>query len=81
MDYVGAFAIIISALLTAVYLLNILIRGYFPKDNAKCDRFEECHDPGWKMMFPVGLASAATLVLGIWWQPLSSYLKTVSGLL
>ena len=81
MDYVGAFAIIISALLTAVYLLNILIRGYFPKDNAKCDRFGECHDPGWKMMFPVGLASAATLVLGIWWQPLSSYLKTVSGLL
>ena len=81
MDYVGAFAIIISALLTAVYLLNILIRGYFPKDNAKCDRFEECHDPGWRMMFPVGLASAATLVLGIWWQPLSSYLKTVSGLL
>jgi multicomponent Na+:H+ antiporter subunit D len=80
-DYVGAFAIIISALLTAVYLLNILIRGYFPKDNAKCDKFEECHDPGWRMMFPVGLASAATLVLGIWWQPLSSYLKTVSGLL
>ncbi len=81
MDYVGAFAIIISALLTAVYLLNIIIRGYFPRDNAKCERFEDCHDPGWRMMVPIGLASAATLILGIWWQPLSSYLKAVSGLL
>ena len=81
MDYVGAFSIIISALLTAVYLLNIIIRGYFPRDNAKCERFEECHDPGWRMMVPIGLASAATLILGIWWQPLSSYLKAVSGLM
>ena len=81
MDYAGAIAIIISALLTAVYLLNILIRGYFPKDNAKCERFEECHDPGWRMMIPIGLASAATLVLVIWWQTLSSYFKSISGLL
>jgi len=81
MDYIGAFAIIISALLTAVYLLNILLRGYFPKDNAKCADLEKCHDPGWKMMVPIGLASAATLILGIWWQPLSSYLKAISGIL
>ncbi len=78
-DYAGAFAIVISALLTAVYLLNILLRAYFPKDNALCDHFEEAHDPGWKMMIPIGMAAVATLVLGIYWQPISELLKNIAG--
>ena len=79
-DYIGAFAIVISALLTAIYLLGILLRGFFPAGNTRCDRFDQCHDPGWKMLVPIGIAAFATLIIGIWWEPLSQYLKTISSI-
>ncbi len=76
--YIGAFAIIISALLTAIYLLNIIIRAYFPKDNKNCDNFEACHDPGWKMLTPITLSAACVLIFGIFWEPLSVVLKNIA---
>lgn len=79
--YMGAFAIVISALLTAVYLLTIVIRAYYPKDNVLCVNWEQAHDPGWKMMVTIGASTLASLLLGIFWEPLLNVLKSVSGII
>ena len=78
--YVGAFAILLSALLTAVYLLMVVIRAYFPQDNAKCDNFDACHDPGWRMLIPIYFSVAAVVLLGICWEPLLKVLTSIAGL-
>ncbi len=79
-DYVGAFAIIFSALMTAIYLLGILLRAFFPAGNAKCERYDECHDPGWKMLVPIGIAAVSTLLFGIWWEPISQLIQLICGI-
>lgn len=77
----GGFAIIISALLTAVYLFAIIIRAFFPKNNSACENINACHDPGWKMMLPISLLTLCTLVLGIFWEPIISVINEVSGIM
>lgn len=79
-NLVGAMAIIVSALLTAVYLLTIVIRGYFPKNNAKCENFDECHDPGWKMLVPIYFSAVMTILIGIFWKPLLDALGIIARL-
>lgn len=66
---IGAIAIIISALLTAVYLLTVVVRGYFPKNNAKCENFDKCHDPSWRMLIPIYFSAILAVVMGIFWKP------------
>lgn len=76
----GALAIIVSALLTAIYLLGIVIRGYFPKNNAVCENFEKCCDPGWKMLVPIFFSAAMTVIIGLLWKPLLGALGNIAEL-
>lgn len=78
---VGGFAIIISALLTAVYLLTVVVRVYFPKDGIPADGVSEAKDPGWRMLVPIGFGTAATLLIGIFWEPLTVYIESISALM
>lgn len=75
---VGCFAIIVSALLTAIYLFVPLIRGYFPKNNAKCENFDACHDPGWKMLVPIYISAVLTVAIGLCWEPIIKGLEIIA---
>ena len=61
-SWIGPVALLISAVLTAAYLLTLVIRGCFPgEENA----LEEKCEVTWKMLLPMGVYAALIVALGI----------------
>lgn len=71
---VGVGVLLISALLTAIYMLSIVIRAYFPGNAFDYGTLhEEIRDPDWRMMLPFLLFVAAMVVFGVYSAPLWSF--------
>ena len=69
--YAGIFVIIVSALLTALYIFTILIAAYFPKPEVVEGRDDSAvKDPGWMMKLTIIVLTIATVVLGFFPTPL-----------
>ncbi len=67
----GAVVIFISAMLTVVYMLSVVIQAFFPgKEAVLC---ETGHDPGWREKLPMILFSVLMLVLGLYSKPLTDF--------
>ena len=60
----GAGVLLISALLTAGYLLGIVRDAFFP--GAEFQQEELAAKPGWAMKLPLAVLAAALVVLGVW---------------
>lgn len=73
---IGLGALLVSALLTAIYMFQIILRVYFPveevKDNSKCD-------PTWRMLIPLSLFAAAIVFFGLYSAPLITFFEKVAG--
>lgn len=80
MAYIGGFAIILSALFTAIYLLTTVIKVFFPADGARCEGFDEVREAGIKMQLPIWFAAVMTVVLGICWRPLVEFIDRIVGI-
>ena len=77
--YAGLGALLISALLTAYYLMSIVNRAYFDQPDGSITTSK---DPGWGMKAPLIILCIGMLVLGVYSGPLIRYLEQVaSGLL
>ena len=74
----GAAALMISALLTAVYMLSILVRVFFPKKGFDPAEIEEVREPGWRMLVPLGVLAVCILCLGLYSEPLVRMLKEIA---
>lgn len=74
--YVGIAGILISAFLTALYIMNVVIRAFFPSRQAVV--LEHAQDPSWKMNVPLIIFAVAVVVLGIYTQPLMGFLEAVA---
>lgn len=72
----GFGAILISAILTAIYMMQIVLRAYFPVEEptvtTKCD-------PTWKMLLPLCAFTVAMVVFGLYSTPLITFLEKVAG--
>lgn len=55
MAYIGIAALLISALLTALYILTIVLRAYFPRADFDYETLGYIRDPKWQMCFPFGV--------------------------
>lgn len=86
----GAVAVLLySALMTAVYMLTVLIRAYFPKVCAAghaAPGLSECaangigtDDPNWMMLVPLVLFAVVIIGLGLHSQPLIQFLMMIGG--
>ena len=53
LSIIGVVALLISALLTAIYMLTIVVRFYFPTKDEKIDLKDEYHDPNYLMIIPL----------------------------
>ena len=74
--WVGPAVLLLSAILTAAYLFSIVIRGCFPVgDAAPGPRCEV----GWRMLVPMGVCAALTVLLGVFSGPLVAYLRALAG--
>ncbi|MCM1388546.1 MAG: hypothetical protein NC231_14550 [Bacillus sp. (in: Bacteria)] len=63
--YVGVGAILISALLTAIYMLTIVVRAFFPGKEFDYGTLSDVKDPNWMMIAPLIIFAAAMFVIGL----------------
>ena len=76
--YVGIIALLISALLTGIYIMSIVIRAFFPNTEMQKDVICEAKDPSWKMCIPVMICAVGTLILGLFSQPLVQFFVEIA---
>jgi len=77
-SWIGPAALLISAVLTAAYLLVFVIHGCFPGDEKVPG--EKC-EAGWRMLLPMGVYAALVILLGVFPGGLIAYMKSLAGLL
>lgn len=71
--YVGIGCLLLSALLTAIYMLNVVIRAFFPKKDVDMASVSDIKDPGWQMCLPLLLCAGAVMILGVGSGPLVKF--------
>ena len=76
----GVAALIISAILTAVYLFTIVVNALcMPLNESAAGLAGRNFDPGWRMKLPLALLTAAIVVLGVASVPLVRFLSGVAA--
>ena len=63
--YAGIGALILSTLLTTLYMLSIVVRAYFPVGELDRAALERVHDPAPSMWVPLALLTAAGVALAL----------------
>lgn len=80
--YVGVIVLMISAVLTAIYLLTFVIRAFWPPKGCEITISDDVHDPGLRMKIPFALLTILIIVLGVCSGPLMKLINdTVNGLM
>lgn len=76
----GVAVLMISALLTAGYLLPIVTDAFFVGKNYDYSRLKKC-EATWKMTFPLGVLAIGIVLLGIFPNPLmNTFIQIVTGI-
>ena len=76
--YIGIICLLLSALLTAIYMLNIVVRAFFPKSGFYYQTISTVKDPSWKMCLPLLLCAGCVIFFGLYSEPLVKFLTDVS---
>ena len=77
----GVFALIISAVLTSIYLFTVVVRAYFPENGVNEVVLKKVSDPNWRMILPLFVFTVAIIAFGVHSQPLIHYfVKIATGL-
>lgn len=77
--WVGIAVLLVSAVLTAVYLFSVVIKAYFPGPGFDPAKIAQVEDPNAYMKFPMLLICVVILLLGMFSTPLVSYLEQVAS--
>jgi multicomponent Na+:H+ antiporter subunit D len=65
-SYIGIAALLISALLTAIYVIDLIIRAYFKKPNEyNLKNYEKAHEVNYKFLLPIMTFAILSLLLGV----------------
>ena len=80
--WLGVGALLVSALLTAIYMMTMIIRGYYTEKDFDESTLENVKDPSWKMILPLMLFSIGIVAFGLYSAPLVEFLtKVADGLI
>ena len=80
MGTVAIGTLIVSAILTAMYLFTVVSAMYFrPLGTDQAALAGQKRDPGWMMLLPFAVLCAAIVGLGLWSQPLVTFLRDVAA--
>jgi len=77
--YVGIGGLLVSALLTAIYMLTIVVRAYFPGKDFDYSKVEKYSDPNWKMLIPLFVFTIAVVVFGVYSAPFAKLFSDVAN--
>ena len=76
---VGMGALLVSALLTAIYMMTISVRAFFPGKNFDYQKLEGVKDTGIQMLLPLLVFVAVMFVFGLHSQPVISALADLAS--
>lgn len=76
--YAGVAALLVSALLTAVYMLTIVVRAFFPGKEFDYGTVREAKDPNWLMLLPLAVFVVIMFVLGLHSGPVVRLLQSIA---
>lgn len=76
LPFIAVAVLLYSALMTAVYMLTVLVRAYFPKKGAPED---DAKDPNWLMLVPLVIFAVLIICFGLHSQPLMTFLAGIGG--
>lgn len=86
LPYAGVFVLLYSALMTAVYMLTVLVRAYGPKrdglaaSGSGAEVNGKVSDPNWRMTVPLIIFAGMILLFGLYSSPLMEMLAAIGGL-
>lgn len=76
--YVGIGGLLVSAILTAIYMMTISIRAFFPGKDFEDSANEGIKDPGFRMLLPLIIFAVFMIVFGVYSTPITNYLYQVA---
>ena len=74
--YVGIACLLLSALLTAIYMLGVVSRAFFPSRRETA--LETASDPSWQMCLPLLVCASVTVILGFGAEPLIRIFRAIA---
>ncbi len=77
--YLGIVCLLISALLTAIYMMSVVVRAFFPPWGFDREAIAGTTDPGWKMCVPIIICAVFTIFLGLFSTPLVDFFRAVAA--
>lgn len=75
--YVGVAALLVSALLTAIYMLTIVVRAFFPGKDFDYAAISDVEDPNWMMLVPLAVFVVVIFCFGLRSGPVLQLLESV----
>jgi multicomponent Na+:H+ antiporter subunit D len=79
LGYVGIVALLISALLTALYIMPVSVKAFFPGKGFDYTTISDVKDPNWMMLVPLTLLVIVIFYLGVNAQPLTDFFTAVAA--
>ena len=79
MGTVSVAALIISAVLTAIYLFTVAMPMYFRPLNEGVSFSQENRDPSWMMKLPLFILTLLVIGVGLFSQPLITFLRQIAS--
>lgn len=77
----GVAALLLSALLTAIYMLTVSVRAFFPGRDFDYSTVADAEDPNWMMLLPLTVFAVLIIVFGLFSTPVVSALESISALM
>ena len=77
--FAGVAALMVSALLTALYMLTIVVRAFFPGRDFDYGAISDVRDPGWLMILPLVIFVIVMFYFGLHSGPVIRLLQEIAG--
>ena len=77
--YFGIGALLVSALLTAIYMMSIVFRAFFPGVDFDESKVSQFTDPNWKMTVPLWIFIIFVVAFGVNSAPLVEFFNKVAN--
>lgn len=77
--YGGIGCLLLSALLTAIYMLTIVVRAFFPGKDVDGKALKDITDPGWKMLVPLFVFTLFIILFGLYSAPIVRFFGNVAA--
>ncbi len=79
--YAGVAALLVSALLTALYMMTISVRAFFPGKDFDYNTIKDVEDPNWMMLLPLVIFVVAMFFFGLHSGPVVRAVESVAALM